>query len=176
MSAKDIKTPPVDMDYIRLRCDVDECWEWRMACRKDRGPVASFQRDDGSGKSVRLQVFVRHLVYWIVHGIRPRLGRSRVLRVSCNNPLCVSPDHIKVVQRKGLMKGIPKAGTHGAKIAHARRKSSKLSDENIALIRESDMSAQEASMLFGVTDKYIYQIRRGEWRRDYSNPFAGLGA
>lgn len=173
-----MKEPPIDIDYIRLRCDCSEdgCWEWSGAKRQGRWPTVGLRRPDENGVIKAYHFYVRHIVYWIKHGMRPPLGEKRTLGTTCGNALCVSPEHIKILSRKHVNKGVPKPALHGQKVAAARRKQSKLSDEDVAAIRESDISAQEASILYGVTDKYIYQIRRGEWRKDYSSPFAGLGA
>jgi hypothetical protein len=65
---------------------------------------------------------------------------------------------------------------HAAKVAAARRRGAKFSDEVIRQIRASDELGTELAERLGMDQSYLSRVRRGEARKDYSNPFLALGA
>ena len=67
--------------------------------------------------------------------------------------------------------------SRAAKISAARRAGRfKLTDEQVAEIRASDEPETKLGPKYGVHRSYIGRIHRGTGRKDYRNPFAGLGA
>ena len=46
----------------------------------------------------------------------------------------------------------------------------------VAAIRASEDSDKELGQAYGVKSYYVARIRRGDARRDYASPWAGLGA
>jgi hypothetical protein len=178
-----LSEPPFTLEHLKLRCsESGDCWEWGAAYRADRWPVISSRRDwDGSGKSSNRQFYVRHLMYWLKTGKPPILGAFRSIVACCDNPRCVNPDHMRLVTRKTVVRKMVESGgmsesTRHAKIAKTKRAKSKLSDGDVEQIRNSDLRADELAAQYGVSAAYIYMLRRNQFRRNYSNPFAGLGA
>jgi hypothetical protein len=72
----------------------------------------------------------------------------------------------------------PKGLKHRLAVANAIRNSrvAKLNPERVHEIRSTDVSAAELAQRFGVTPETINQVRAHKIWRDYSSPFAGLGA
>lgn len=175
--------PPITMAHMKLRCGCcDDCWEWKAAFRdvkNKRWPVVACRVDmpDGTRKTARY--YVRHLMLWVTTGQKPDLGLLRAIVPSCDNPRCVNPAHLKVVTRKAISQAVVKKGVMSTlprrkKVAEGLRKNAKLSDAAVADIRNSDDGPKVAAAKHGVSTAYVYMLRRGEWRKDYSNPFAAL--
>jgi hypothetical protein len=173
---------PFTMEEIKLRCascEPGECWDWRGTYLHDgRRPVIAKRMDTDNGRTNK-QFYARHLVMWLTRGERPDLGLFRAIVTTCDNPCCVNPEHLKVVSRKTVVRkvaatGIYSSQSHRMKVANARRRSAKLSEEAVKDIRDSEDPAKVAAEKHGVTAAYVYMLRRGEFRQDYSNPFAGL--
>lgn len=170
---------PRSMEWIRERCRiVDECWVWSLHSKEGRWPLISIRtrQEDGSKKDTFY--YVRHLTHWLKHGRRPGLNNRSAIVTTCDSDLCVNPDHLKIATRSEVGKrsaGFQKNLTTRKKMSEARRKRAKLSDEAVAEIRQSEEPAKDAAAKHGVSPAYIYMLRSNLWRKDYSNPFAGLG-
>jgi hypothetical protein len=67
-------------------------------------------------------------------------------------------------------------GKRSAAIARAKRasKQSKLTDEQVMDIRLSDDKLDIIAARHGVSQGYVWRIRAGIARRDFTNPFLGL--
>lgn len=179
MKLSDLADPPCDLEYIRLRCRMEgDCWVWSLSTKEGRWPRMSVTRPDKKGVARQFCLYVRHVVVWLSRGGRPRLGNNRAVITTCGNPMCVNPAHLKVISKAELNR--INAGYQGTlsmrkKYAESRRRTSRLSDDDVKTIRESDKAAKEVAQEYGISLAYVYMLRRGEWRREYtSNPFAGL--
>ena len=104
------------------------------------------------------------------------LPSTKWCSVKCGKPGCVHPDHIVARPRSIALRGGERATTHKAKIAHARRKKSRLSDADVQEIRLSADDNKTLAARFGIDHTYVWAIRANKARRNYSSPFAGLGA
>lgn len=173
---KQLEQPPFTLQHLRDRCrECGDCWEWASAYRAHRWPVISSRRDwDGDGNVRNMQFYVRHLMYWLAKGQKPRLGVKRALVPACGNPKCVNPDHLKIASRAEVGRTAFKPPGWAASVARGHRRRSKLSDEAVQEIRTSTERTLLLAERFGISQAYVYMIRNGEWRKDYSNPFAGL--
>jgi hypothetical protein len=177
---KTLTEPPCSLEHLKDRTrEEGECWNWTAAYRHNRWPTIAFRRNwDGTGSGNKV-FYVRHVMYWHRYGKPPELGKYRVLVPKCGNQDCVNPDHLLMQTRAQLAKKLAAAGhyksmTRRMKLAESKRKTSKLSDEAVAEIRLPDSKAAAMAAKHGISVAYAYMIRNGEWRRDYSNPFAAL--
>jgi hypothetical protein len=171
------------MEYLRMRCRIcDECWVWSLSAKKDGRPIIFFRRPDENGLKKDKGYYVRHLTWWIKHGMRPTFEK-RVMVSTCETPNCVNPDHLKYSNRSAHYKRI--SGYQGSLIARknmskSRRANSKLSDKDVADIRESELPVKDLAARYKISLQYVYMLKAGEWRKDYqqqvANPFAGLFA
>lgn len=174
---------PFTMEDIKMRCyacEEGECWEWRSTFLHDgQRPVLAKRIDTPKGR-VNKQFYARHVALWVKRGQRAKLGLFRAIVSTCENEACVNPDHLKVVSRSAVVKKLAASGaysshTHRMKVAQGARRQSKLSQEAVRDIVNSEEPAKVAAEKHGITPAYVYMLRRGEFRQDFASPFAGLG-
>jgi hypothetical protein len=162
------KGAPVTLDVIHARCDeVGDCWIWRGAVSHGTAPAINID-----GKSTSVRRFVADLL--------GRQTNGRYITACCGEPLCVSPDHLRVVTRSQLniltakRTGYGQSLARAAKIAQARRRRAHLSPELVQMIRSSDLPSAQLAKQLGVSKSTVNDARRGNTWRDYTNPFAWL--
>ncbi|MDQ0035863.1 hypothetical protein J2W30_003631 [Variovorax boronicumulans] len=162
-------TKPIELMPFIEACCVEEgdCLIWTWG--REKIPQISLGRS---------KINVRALVLF-AQGV-DRIDGT-MLGCSCGNRKCVAPAHIR--QRSHLQhaqyfgnRGAYSGPAKTAKMAATKRAKSKLDDEKVAAIRASTKSAKALSAEFGVAASYITSIRAGLLWKDYSSPFAGLGA
>lgn len=163
------KSAPVTLDTIYGRCDeVGDCWIWRGAC-SHKAPAINI---GGMSTSVRR---------FIAGTLQGKSIKGRYVTVCCGEPLCVAPDHLRVVTRSQLNTMAARRTGYGqnlaraAKLAQARRRRARLSPELVQMIRESDLSDAQLAKQLGVAKSTINDARRGDTWRDYhNNPWTQL--
>lgn len=109
------------------------------------------------------------------------LVKGAMLGCSCGESKCIDLAHIVQRTRAQHGKYFGKRGAYSgplkiAKMAATKRARSKLDDEKVAEIRASTESAMALSARYGVAASYVQSIRIGKLWKNYSSPFAGLGA
>lgn len=148
------------MEKIRSRCvEEGECLIWPGAVNS-RGPVATIRQK---------QFSLRKVAWEDAHG--KAFPPDRVASPGCKDPLCLA--HVVAKTWKQLNSRTPTVA-HRAKISMSKRRGSKLDEAAVAEIR---FSSEPMSILIGrhgISKAYGYMIKRGDNRRDYSSPFAGL--
>lgn len=162
------KGAPVTLDTIHDRCDeVGDCWIWRGALSHGTQPAINIDR-----RSTSVRRFVASLL--------GRQTKNRYVTSCCGDPLCVAPDHLRVVTRSQLNKsaaertGYGKSLTRSVKLAEARRRRARLSPELVQMIRQSDLSDAQLAKQLAVAKSTINDARRGDTWRDYHNPWNQL--
>ena len=154
------------MDRIRARCREDgDCLIWTGAMN-ERGPVVTVDRK---------QLSVRR-VAWEERNGKP-FPTGKVASVDCEDKACI--EHIVPRTRSQLNARTNRRHSsiaRAAKVSATKRQNSKLSDADVIEIRMTDRPMKEIAAEKGISTVYAYLIRRGDFRRDYSSPFAGLGA
>ena len=147
----------------------DDCWIWQGATARSV-PII---RIDGASQAVRRAILTDSGV---------TMGRY-VAVVRCLEPMCVSPGCVSKVTRADVARQSHKH--RGAQFSLTRRKRisdkarerwGKLTIEKVREIAASTESERVLAERYGVTRSLIGGIRRGDKWRDYTNPFAGLGA
>lgn len=178
-----MKNEPADWNDIRNKIvqryvEVGDCWEWRSFLAKGRTPVVHYTTVDGKHVCTPARKLVA--VLW-----GKRVMDKYKCCTTCENDLCVNPDHIKTVyQNDHLRRASLRAKASGnntlrsAKIAATKReKVAKLDWEKVAAIRASDKTHGELSQEYGVCKAVVGRIKRNQSWVDYSarsNPFASL--
>lgn len=177
-----MKNEPTDWDDIKAKImqrhtEVGDCWEWQSFTRNGR-PVLHYKTTTGKNTSAPTRLLVAKL--W---DKKVPTGFKCVTR--CDNPLCVNPEHIKIISQRDHLKRASKV-SHArgneqvriAKIAETRRAHhAKLDWEKVSAIRESDLSHRKLGQQYGVSLTVIGRIKRNEAWREHNaknNPFAGL--
>lgn len=110
-----------------------------------------------------------------------QLPPGRFIDTTCGNPLCVERKHFTIRTAQQHLREIAKIAGQGttnlrrsAKIAATKRAKSRIPEDVIRAIRGSDEPARVLAQRFGINKDYINSIRRGEVRKDYTNPWIGL--
>lgn len=92
------------------------------------------------------------------------------------NAACVRPEHVVSISRSKAQIGKPMPPHQRAAIAMACQGIRKLKAEDVQEIRASDEPRDVLAARKKISETYVQQIRSGQVWRDFSNPFAGLGA
>lgn len=163
---------------LKARCDIDKtdddsCWIWTGRF-KDGIPQA---HHDGMMVSARQ-------VMWKLAG-KPTITGAEVVRVRCDDPRCLNPDHLVAVPRATLLRqnaAKEPAIRRTARLRQAAidRGHAKLTEALAAEIRMMPGPARDAAKLTGVSESNINRVRRGEAWKDLSTfgseRMAGAGA
>lgn len=157
------------LEQIRMRCREDgDCWIWITKDKGQDGP-----RSYKKGK----RFYIRPLIYQHKHGKAHPADKR--LTTSCGNRLCLAPDHVEArtpswLNSRMMSSGVAQNPAYRAKMSAAKKK--KVDDAGVADIRASLLPAQDLAERYGITAAYVNMLRAGVHRRNYSSPFAGLGA
>lgn len=165
-----VKTPAVQtIDSLRAKTvEEGDCWLWTGPTHEGRARVSH------EGRLVYARRLMQQLAGKSVQG---------VVTTTCDNPLCLNPDHLATISRAAHQKRMTAASNTGtvlalksAKVAQTKRQTTaKLTLEQARAIRVSDDSTRVLSERYGVNRRLVYRIRMGlSWREHGNNPFAGL--
>lgn len=128
---------------------LDGCWEWQASRKGKRyGQI----QVDGT------PVGAHRIAYQLVKGEIPE---GLVVRHRCDNPFCCNPDHLEI--------GTYQDNTNDM-IARQRQKkargeesgTSKLTEDQVIEIRNSDESLRVLADRFGVSESSVGEARRGK--------------
>jgi len=162
----------ITLEYIKARCTIEgECWEW-STIGKHRAPAMKIK-----GKTLS----PRREAWKLYKGKEISPGYVITHKKECGNPMCCNPEHLMQTKKVHVMKRTVSEGklhtpAIRAKIAEAKRKNSKLSQEAAKEIAYGDDPTEEAAEKHGISTAYVRMLRKGLFRKEFANPFAGLGA
>ena len=147
---------------LRCHCEAGGCWEWRFSCSQGRGKpeprvwMADWRRCTTLSRAV-----------WHLSGKPPV---QRVWR-TCRNTLCGNPAHLMGgtqaewgawMTASGHLRGCPiRSARNKAKSQHRRV----LTDEQIAMVRDSDEMGTVLARKLGVSPHAISRARRQVYTR-----------
>lgn len=162
--------PKIDLTIEQLlerTVEVGDCLEWRGWLENNIPMV----------KVTYKRMAVRQVIARLMGKPMPR---NCVATNTCENPLCVNPDHILIRTKAQHMAFIKKkidynAPSRIAKLQKARPR--KLSDEGLAAARACVESSKNVAEKYGVSRSLVLRIRNGQRHRIVNasaNPFAGL--
>ena len=130
----------------------------------------------------RRKLFVRRVVWQLRYPAR-RLpdGTTSVITSACANHRCVNPELIAHASRSDAWKQAAKRGawssaTSRAKTIKAVRAKSKLPEHGVQDILQSADRPADLARKWGVSESYVYMLKRRQFRRPLGDPFSGLGA
>lgn len=149
-------------EELKARCIQDgDCLIWKTPYKGPDGPRVSI---DNKKHNVRALVYGKA----VPKGFR--------LITTCGHRLCIA--HVAIrsdswINKRGRAKT---AGSlaYAAKMAAVLRARSDLSQEAVQRIRSSDRTIKEDAEAHNISEDYVRRIRQGQFRKDYSHPFAGL--
>lgn len=159
------------LDEIKSRCiEEGECWIWQGALNACGYPIMK-------AKGVKSGCQLVRRVVVTLDGRTPKPRQPVIASCDdrrCCNPACLKLSTPSAVGKRAAKKGAFSGASRRSKIADSRRTRSKLTQEQVQEIRASTESGPILAARYGVVKSTVSGIRRGELRRDYSNPFAGL--
>lgn len=128
-------------DYV---VDENGCWVWQKATIK--GGRYGALRADCYGVGMTGEYLAHRHYYALTHG---KIPSNRQVHHTCENTLCVNPDHLSSVTPAGHRQ------------AHAK----KLDWDKVRMIRESSLSSRKLAAMLGVSHRMVLDVRNGKnWR------------
>ena len=162
--------------------EVGDCLEWqgKFACKGVTPVVGYYDIEKGRTENAP----VARLLWEAKNGPIP--AGHLVYKTCCNNA-CVLEDHLKCGTRKDWAKARMKAGTTKHSLASlialtiaARRRADVTTTmekaREVRSLSAGRMRIDEISRVTGVHPTVVGEIRQGRCWREFSSPFAGLGA
>lgn len=159
--------PPAIARHVK---DDAGCLVWTSSCSNGH-PSRTV---DGKTRLVRRELWER------VHGpIKP----GHIIRCTCETPKCIDPDHCeqttykKLGQQLGAL-GVMSGPVRSAKIAATKRAGpqAKITDADVHRIVYGTETLATLARELNINQGTVSKIRRRTCRRDFSSPWAGLGA
>ncbi len=162
---------------IHARCIPAEgdCLIWQGATTGHKTHPTPCLKTDGTNRSAR------PVVLKLARKPRPSLQHTRVI-TTCGNPLCLNPAHLRwattsKINQAGARNRAAGDTLRRSKIAATmRERRAKLTPEQVREIRASTDLQHVLAMRYQVRQAHISNIRLHKAWRDYTTPFAGLGA
>jgi hypothetical protein len=148
----------------RTKRTVDGCLIWQAYSDPKRGPV--LRDKDNHPKSVRRTIWEK------AYG--PLAPSFSLRMVECDHPGCVELSHMWPRRRSDEAKGRPNSVAQNAKIAATKRKTAKLTDDDVRALRDGSMTPAQVAKARGVSLQAARAARAGECWKEYASPFAGL--
>jgi hypothetical protein len=160
-----------DLEKLMARTKDDAgCKVWQGGCVNRTHPAIN------TTGGVKL---VRRLVWAAANGPIPA---GKIIRCTCGTPKCINPECLELTTYKKLGKelgaiGVMSGPTRSAAIARAKRKTqSKLTQESVDAIRSSSETTVALGERYGISQAHVSKVRMNKAWRDFSSPWAGLGA
>ena len=154
------------LDYTQ---EDGDCLVWQRSCSNGHPALRV-------GDKTKL---VRRFLWEQGHGAIPAGG---IVRMTCNTPKCVSPEHTELTTYRKLAKklgafGLMSGPVRSAAIARTKRKTqAKLTDAAVRDIRTSCETTIVLAARYGVAQAHVSKVRKHKAWRDFTSPFMGLGA
>ena len=153
-------------EILKRTKECGDCLLWTGSFVHDVAPVVSIKNKKLYAKRLVLELSGQNVT-------------GKCVSYTCGQITCVNPKHLTAITRAAVIKRTAATGVFStnavrARVAAGKRKDSKLSQEAAVEIRTSSLPVPELAAKHGITEAYGYMIRRGRFRRDYSNPFAEL--
>lgn len=152
IAASSVMRPvPLDLRFTRMTDRSGDCWVWQGK----EITAAGYARLEMAGQ----RMAVHRAAYLLFVGSIP-VSLSVLHR--CDNKLCVRPDHLFLGTQADNVHDAMGKDRHCAGERHGM---AKLTAADVRRIRASHLQKRTLGMIFGVSPKHIYHIRRGRlWR------------
>ena len=134
------------------------CWLW-LGAQVPNGYGTLYYKNENGGKNIGA-----HRASWIAHnGVIPH---GMYICHRCDNRMCVNPEHLFLGTSQDNNDDMVKKGRHRSGGVHgAKSPNSKLNDEKVREILDSQISVKLLSKKFDVCERVIFRIRAGKgWK------------
>lgn len=129
------------------------CWIWKGSSRPNSKGVLYPRHTDEKGRSIGA-----HRFSYLIH--KGSITDKYVCH-KCDNPMCVNPDHLVAEDHLWNMKDMKLKGrSYTGRGENANR--SILSNEQAKAIYNSELSQSKIAKRYGVSQKTVSRIKRGE--------------
>ncbi len=126
------------------------------------------------------KVLIRRAMYEAKYGPIPK---GRVIRCTCETPLCVAEEHFNLSTYKAIAKecgalGLMSGPVRSARIAAVKRAGTqaKILQEDALTIFSSNEKGSVLALRYGISESTVSKIKRGQMRREFvGNPWVALG-
>jgi hypothetical protein len=163
--------PLIERIYKHVEED-GECWNWTGALQAcGASPVMRWQ-----GKTAS----VRRLI--MLDKTQSRIRKNWLASYRCGNPMCVHPEHMGWTFRGPIQRRTTDEQQYHIdvmrckKLSDKARAKGKLTLELATEIRMAEGNQRQIAAQYGVSQATVSAIKIGKTWRNYSSPFAGLGA
>lgn len=130
------------------------CWEWQ------RGKNLKGYGHISIGR--QRQAYAHRVSYFVFNG---PISEGMLVRHKCDNPSCVNPEHLEIGTQVDNMQDCKKRGRMSMPpVARGvANHKTKLTEEQVAYIVNSDKSNRELAEMFGVSQAAI-RWRKNQWQ------------
>lgn len=132
----------------------NSCWVWTAGTRPNSKGALYGRHWTDDGKSIGA-----HRFSYLIHYGDP--GEMFVCH-SCDNPLCVNPDHLFLGSHKDNMRDMVNKGRSFTGSGESKKGRAKLTNKQAINIRNSDLSQSKLAAIYGVSQTTIGRIKRKE--------------
>ncbi len=151
-------TPIIDRLMSKVITSPDGCWEWQGA---RRGSMGYSTLGNEPGKLPRN--IYGHIVSYEFHkGLIPS---GMVVQHSCDNPVCVNPDHLSLGTYQSNKDDCVEKMRHNKGV---KQHKARLNDEIVRSIRKDAGNGEEGKSIaarLGVSDQTVYDVINGKtWK------------
>lgn len=163
----------ITLDWIRAQCEEEaDCWLWQGHCQQLGYPDVYLDRIERYVMARRVVAALSGHEFLHSQPVATRCGCK-----TCLNPAHVHPSTTSAIGRKAARSGAWSGRDRAAKISAARLARSTISDEAVLAVRMAPHGTLQAvAAEHGVNYHTARAIRTGRIRKDYSSPWAGMGA
>ena len=141
----------------------DECWEWQGS--RDQHGYGRLQRGGKDGGIIKA-----HRASWELHN--GPIPPGKAVCHKCDNPPCCNPADLFLGTMRDNTQDMLAKGRHVAPVGASNGKT-RIPDETVVAIRESaalGVSYVALAQVYGLTDKYVGYLVRGERRAAAGGP------
>lgn len=131
----------------------NECWSWTAS-----------KKQDGYGQ-IRMgnRMVLAHRVAWML--ANGPIPESISVCHTCDNRACVNPSHLWLgTHRQNILDRHEKGRSKGGSQRGEAHPKSKLTNKDVAAIRQSGLTSIALGKMYGVHPVYIRHLRRGVYR------------
>lgn len=145
----------VERFHKKYVINVSGCWIWTAGTRPNGKGVPYPRHHCDNGKSIGAHRFS----YALVNGAIPD---GAYVCHKCDTPLCVNPDHLFIGTHDDNMRDMVQKGRSYTGRGENKKGLAKLTDQQAEQIRTMKAPQSAIAKLFGVSQKTISRIIRGE--------------
>lgn len=146
------------MKYVIVPEDKTQCWIWTAAKHKRGFGLFAINL---KGKTAGTMLPAARVLFWLTYGdFDPDLN---VMRDKCDNPLCVNPTHMTLLDHGTVRKvKAKKLGVRMKASVGAGHYKATFTEDQVRYIRSSKLTTTELAAELNVSYNNIYNVKSGK--------------